>query len=387
MNTIAEFLTRHLVQCWACPVFDQTLITVSAAAAGAYEKLAQFALILLSAFIAFYTLYIVFTRLSQSGEDPLYTKTIKPVLINSMVIVSLIAMGPFVPRMVTRLTLEPTAMFAQGIASVITPIDSNIEYTPMPMSQDGFYTPEFKNRVIAIMLTTTTAFQNFIMFGLKMIEHSLDLKKLFTWNVIGALMETLFMFLLGLVIVYGFARLFLKFLFYFVDTIIALTLFAFMFPIMLVAFVMRHSEAPSWVTTMGGMSETLFKRAAGSVITLGSAVILYVVIISVISGFLDGAMNGDLTRAITNGDFSNIDFQMPEILRSAAGIGILLLVMGFITGKMQMISDEIKSAFGINEGSTPLGGQTYEAAARLKTGVVGQGKKAWNFVTKKKGAP
>ncbi|MDR0319558.1 MAG: hypothetical protein LBH81_02350 [Rickettsiales bacterium] len=363
MNGALEFLTANLVQCWACPVFDNLFVAVGSAAENSYGQIARFALFLLTAFIAFYTVYIVMTKLSKGAEDPFYMKSMKPVLINSIIIVSLIGMGTFVPKTVARLTLEPVAAMTHAIASSVIPLpDRGISaaYEPKPMPDSSFYSPALKNRVLDIMQMTTTAFQGFILFGFAMISNSLNLTALLSVlsGDFGPALDTVFMFFLGVFVAWSFIKLFLKFLFYFIDVIVSLTLFAFLFPIMLMAFVMKNSEAPGWVKSIGGMSGNIFQTAVRSVITLASAMIVYVVILAMLSGFID---------------LSNPSFESPAVMHSAAGIAVLVLIIGFLAAKIDDIAKELLAALGFEDDDKAVVGlEAYKNFAALATNIKGK---------------
>jgi hypothetical protein len=352
---------------------------VSFSASGAYVRITQFALFILTAFLVFYTLYIVMAKMAKSDEDPFYLKSMKPVLINSAVIVALLGMGLFVPKAVSTITLEPVAYLTHGIASSVLPAPDHslvmVGLTKAIQVIDpagpGIYSPELKHRIIDIMRMTASSFQNLILFGFNMLSNSLSLDSLVAVITLdfGKMLETIFMFLLGLVITWQFIKIYFKFLFYFVDVIVSLALFAFLFPVMLAAFVMQNSEAPDWVKKMGGMSGTIFQNAVKSIITLASAMIVYVVIVAMIGAFLGGVGASEILA----GDFSNVNFAAPEIMRSATGIAVLVLVLKFLIAKVDPIANEIKSAIGFADSAEGGAGmEAYKSFAQLAQNIKGK---------------
>jgi hypothetical protein len=402
MNEAFDFLIRHTMQCWACPVFDAMFDTVSGAAAAAYPRISQFALIIMAAFIAFYVVYLMVIKLKDSDKDPLfYKRLVKPVLLPALIISALLSIGIEFPKMLTSATIEPIAMMTSTLSKIPqnnspAPGTNNKslpgltgqsrQNSPAPgtgggMSGsagqgggNGFYSSDLKHSILSTMRTTTIGFQNLILFGLGMVNASLDWKILQSILLLdfAAILETILLFLLGIYIAGRFALIFLKFLFMFLDAVLSLTFFAFLFPIMLAAFVIRDSESPEWVKGIGGMSATFFKDVVSSIITLGSMMILYIVIISVISGFI--GLGDQTTASALAGDFSNINFKSPDILKSASGFVILIVVIGFIINNIGKVAAEIKSAFGITE-KEDIGNAAYKNAAQLTTKVYAEVKK------------
>lgn len=354
MNAAFDFFTNNVLQCWACHAFDHTFVAVSVAAANAYDKISEFALLLLTAFLAFYIVYIVLTKLNkQASEDPFYMKSVKPVLINSMIIVSLLGIGITLPKMISYVALEPAAQITTSLSSAL--IDApQAQYEPIKMPENGFYTATTKDKVIETLKITTGGFQTYIAQGFKLISSAADLsiiKNLIKLEF-GSVLETLFILLLGIYISWSFIKLFAKFMFYSLDVLMHATFFAFLFPILAVAFVFRNSDAPDWVKNIGNGSATMFQNLLGSIITLGSAIVVYVIIMAMLAGFA-----GD-------------NFETPNVMHSAAGLATLVLVLGFIIGKTETMANEIKSVFGIQE-KKELG----EAANTNFTKLLGNAKK------------
>ncbi|MCL2889645.1 MAG: hypothetical protein FWF34_00070, partial [Alphaproteobacteria bacterium] len=156
------------VQCWGCGVFDRLFRVISAAAATMYDNMVWLGILILSVFIAFYVLYAVVDNLIiNQGKESLYDKYIKPVLFSSVVVVSLLGMGVFFPRMVTTFTLEPVAnmtlIYSHAMLQTSPEIVADkISYTPEPMADDGFYRPQLRDTIIELMKTSTVQFQSMI---------------------------------------------------------------------------------------------------------------------------------------------------------------------------------------------------------------------------------
>ncbi|MCL2538369.1 MAG: hypothetical protein FWE52_02755 [Alphaproteobacteria bacterium] len=351
------------VQCWGCGVFDRLFRVISAAAATMYDNMVWLGILILSVFIAFYVLYAVVDNLIiNQGKESLYDKYIKPVLFSSVVVVSLLGMGVFFPRMVTTFTLEPVAnmtlIYSHAMLQTSPEIVADkISYTPEPMADDGFYRPQLRDTIIELMKTSTVQFQSMIKLGLAVMDGA------FSWQAIfgiGALVKHVMMFFLGLALVWGFFKLFIKFCFYFVDVIVALTFFAFFFPLGLVFFVFKNSAAAGWVRDIGkNIAPGMLKNAINSIVTLATVVITYVVIMVLIAKFF--AFGGDvggveLMRQIHSGEIysSNISDDNLATL-TLAGIIVLMYVVQFLAGQIKDISKMVTDTFGLPAPSAPLG--------------------------------
>ncbi|MDR0967410.1 MAG: hypothetical protein LBL75_01090 [Rickettsiales bacterium] len=355
MNGYTPFFTDGIVQCWSCPVFDSLIGIISSAAAAIYDKLALLSAVLLGVFVAFYVLYSVVMNMKNPVDkiDPMYQKYLKPVFINSMFVIAILGMGVMIPRFITQITFEPVAdatiVYTENIlnASQVV-VDERVPYLEQTMSEDGFYRPELRDKIIRLMRTSITQFQNMIKLGMIVIDRS------FSWSAvagIGNLVKHFLLLMVGLAIVWIFFKLFIKFCFYFVDVVIDLTFFAFFFPFMLVLWVFRNSESVSWVKDMSkNMTPTYFKNAINSIVSLGVVVITYVVIMVVIIKFLASPEinNAELTRQIMNGTIFDGSFSDDNIaMVSLGGVIVLSYIVMYMADNIGQVAKAISETFGI----------------------------------------
>lgn len=376
-NWIDSFVDAG-VQCWGCEVFDSLFQVVSAAGAALYDRMAQFGMILLAVFIAFYVLYSVWTNLSKGAEDFTYQKYFKPVLINSLLVVALLGAGVWLPRFVTSITMEPVAditlLYTQSMLNK-TPgeINEKVPYESAQMPEDGFYRPQLRDKILELIRTSTTQFQAMIKLGLHVMDGA------FKWSAItgiGALVKHVIMFFMGLALVWGFFKLFVKFCFYFVDIIISLSFFAFFFPLGLVFFVFRNPESAGWVKDLGKkIAPGMLKSAIGSIVTLATVVITYVVIMVLMARFLANSDVGgtELANQIMSGSgdiyAAGLDADNMAMM-TLMGCIVLLYVVQFIAGQINKVAKDVIDTFGI-EAKADLEGTVGDALGKDALALTG----------------
>ena len=142
MTNIINSFINNSVQCWGCGVFDRLFQIVSTAATQMYEQLTFLAMI---TFVALFTALIVnavYQNIKSGGNDPFYKKSILKVFINAIVVLGLLGAGVAVPKMVTRVTIEPAALVALTYTQALTQQDMNtveekVTYQPMEMADDS----------------------------------------------------------------------------------------------------------------------------------------------------------------------------------------------------------------------------------------------------------
>ncbi|MDR1696878.1 MAG: hypothetical protein LBR41_01500 [Rickettsiales bacterium] len=365
-----EFLFGNFVDktvtCWGCDVFDRLFRVVSAAGAAIYEKMILFAAIGFGAWFAFYAIYSFWKNISGGEPDPMYQKYLKPVLLNSVVIFSLFGLGVMLPRFVTTVTLEPVArmtmIYTQSMMQTTDErVNERVPYSADAMPENGFYRGELRDDILQIMKTSTTLFQSMIHFGLVIMDSA------FSWDAIfgvGNLFMHILVFLAGLFFVYSFFKLFIRFMFYFVDVIIALTMFAFLLPVAMVLYIFKNSESAEWVKKLGDNitgKNGIFKNAVNTIVSLGAVVITYIVITVIMVAFLDSP-NLDMA-AILNGELFSGDVDVPAA-PTVGAIIVLVIVVQFLADKIQDVAKEILSAFDITE-SHEIGDQLGAGAEKL----------------------
>ncbi len=358
---IFESATQKTIQCWGCPVFDLLFQIVSKTAAALYDKMAYLGLIIMAFGLAFYVLYIIIKNMKTVKDVGEYQKKLLPTLINAAVISALLGMGVAFPKLVTRATFEPitnvTIMYADAVLQT-TPefVDARVKYEPMPIDKNSehFYNPELRDGIIRLMKTSTTVFQSFIMFGFAAISSA------FTWsdviNLPGLLEHTL-IFLLGLIIIWFFFKLFIKFCWHFVDVIVALTMFAFFFPLMLVGYVFQNSESSGVVKGLGSTTASFFSDVINAITTLFAVMITYIVSMTIMAYFLSGSSNpagNPMMQYILSGDYSSAELALRSPLATNALLGIITLafVIEFIMREIPRVQSMITDAFSVKPSTT-----------------------------------
>lgn len=380
MNGIVNPLIDNAVQCWGCPVFDRLFQVVSMAAGAVYGQFAFFCMILFCVLFAFYVLNAVWKNIKDNVPDPWYKKSVQPAIISSLFALTFLGMGVMLPRFVTTLTFEPVAQIALTYTQSVVQMDAatieeRVTYQPMPMSDAGFYRPQLRDAIIMLMKTTITQFQAYIKLGIAVMDSA------FTWRAmlgVGALLKHIIIFFMGLYLVYGFFRLFVRFCFYFADIIVAMTLFAFFFPLSLVMFVFRGGDAPSWMKNLGktvGVGQ--FKRVIKSIVALASGVLTYTVVMVIIAKFFtaSGGDGAQLMHLITNGDVFAADLSDENLAAlTLMGCVVLVYVVNFITGLGGQVTKMVLDTFDVGT-ENQLSEQLATDAEKLTKVVVDTAKK------------
>lgn len=376
MNGWMNSLVDTSVQCWGCAVFDRLFQVVSYAAGAVYKQFTIFCVILFCVFFAFFVINAVWQNIRGGMRDPWYSKSVRPVIINSLVALSLLSLGVMVPRFMTQITFEPATEIAIGYTQTMLQTDTEtvnekVTYQPMKMDDTGFYRPEMRDKIILLMKTTITQFQTFIKLGIAVMDSA------FTWKAllgIGALIKHIIIFFVGLYLAYGFFKLFCRFCFYFADIIIAMTFFAFFFPLslMLVSF-KGASDVPSWMSKIGSsLGAGQFKNLMNAIIALASAVLTYTVIMVLIATFFaaHGTTSADLMQVILSGDVFNAELSDDNLAElGIASSVVLIYVLNFIQAQIPKVTGMVLDTFGVSE-DHKLGDQLANDAETLTRRVV-----------------
>jgi hypothetical protein len=362
MLWLQPLVEKTTAQCWGCGVFDELFRVVSIAGAALYEYMSWLAVILLSVFIAFYILHSVWENLKANVDDFTYDKYLRPVLVNSLVVLSLLLVaGIAFPRLITRVTIEPVAqitlVYSQAMLNKTTEeVNFMVQHESKPMEEEGFYRQELRDTIVLLIKTSTTQFQAMMLLGLHIMDGA------FTWSAmlgIGALIKHVIMFFMGLTLAWGFFKLFIKFCFYFVDVIINLSMFAFFFPLGLVFFVFKDSQSKDWVKDLGkNIAPGMLNKVIGSIVTLATVVITYMVIMVLISRFFAGdAVDGAvLVDAVLSGDLYKGDISSDNMAAmTLAGMIVLVYVVQFLAGRIGEVSKMITDTFNIKPETPKVG--------------------------------
>ena len=356
MNGAINSFIDNTVQCWGCGLFDRLFQIVSTAAATIYGQLVSLCVILFMAMFTVFVANAVYQNLKGGGKDPFYTKSIQKVVINSIVVFSLLGLGVAVPKLITRVTFEPAATAAMVYTQALTQqnpdiVNEKVTYQPLEMKDDGFYRPQLRNTIIMIMKTTITQFQSYIKLGIAVMDSA------FTWDAllgIGALIKHIGLFIIGLYLVYGFFKLFIRFCFYFVDIIVAMTFFAFFFPLSLMLMAFDGADhIPDVVKNVSKhISKDQIKKLINAIVALASCVLTYTIIMMVIAKFFSdpdetnaALMDKILSGHVFEADLSDDNLEALTLISTV----VLVYVLNFIYKQIPQISKMVLGIFGVSE--------------------------------------
>ena len=354
MNGILNNFVQGTVQCYGCPIFDRLFQIVSTAAAKIYDRMAYLMLILFCIMFSFFVLNAVWQNIKNDAKDPWYQKSIRPVIINSLVALTFLFMGVGLPRIITQVTFEPTAdiatLYTQTMLDINPEIvNERVTYQPMKISDDGFFRPQLRDKIIMLMKTTITQFQSYMKLGIAVMDTA------FTWKAllgIGALVKHIILFFIGVYIFWKFFILFFRFCCYFADIIVAMTMFAFFFPLSVVLIPFRSAEGvPSWISGLGKKIGTdQIKQLINAIVALAAAVITYTVIMVIIAKFFSSpdASTADIMNAITSGDIFEADLSDDNIASlTIMGTVVLVYVISYLQTQIDQVKNMIMSAFNL----------------------------------------
>ena len=356
MNELMVSLTDKVVQCWGCAVFDRLFQIVSVSAAAVYSHFTHLCLVLFGLLFTVFVINAIWQNMKSGMSDPWMKNSVQKVFLNSIVALSLLGMGVAFPRMVTTVIFEPVAQitltYSQTMINMTDEIVSDkVTYEPMKISDDGFYRPQLRDKIIMLMKTTITQFQSYIKLGIAVMDNA------FSWSAllgVGALIKHIILFFIGLYLAWGFLKIFFKYCCYFADAIIAMALFAFFFPLSLIMVVFKDvKEVPKWFGDIGkSVGVAQIKNLISAIVTLGSVVLTYTVIMVIVAKFFsapDASVVG-LMDAITSGQIYADDLNT-ENLQAMTLISCIALVyvMNFIFSQIPQITKMILSAFAVEE--------------------------------------
>lgn len=355
MTNIINSFIDNSVQCWGCGVFDRLFQIVSTAATQMYEQLTFLAMI---TFVALFTALIVnavYQNIKSGGNDPFYKKSILKVFINAIVVLGLLGAGVAVPKMVTRVTIEPAALVALTYTQALTQqdmdtVEEKVTYQPMEMADDGFFRPQLRDTIIMLMKTTITQFQSYMKLGVAIMDSA------FTWKAllgIGALIKHIGLFFIGLYLFYGFFKLFVRFCFYFVDIIVAMAFFAFFFPMSLMLLAFDGAEhIPDVVKNVSKhISKDQIRKLINAIVALASCVLTYTIIMMVIAKFFSDPdeTNVALMEKIMSGEVFEADLNDENLeALTLMSVTVLVYVLNFIYKQIPQITSMILGVFGVS---------------------------------------
>lgn len=356
MNDWLNSLTDSAIQCWGCAAFDRLFQIVSTAAAAVYESFSAICLVVFGILFTVFVINAIYQNIKNDVKDPWLKKSFQKVFIASLVSLTLLGIGVSFPRLITTITFEPiadiTLVYSQSMIKTTDEIvNEKVSYEPMKITEEGFYRPELRDKIIMLMKTTITQFQSYIKLGIAVMDNAFSWKALLG---IGALIKHIILFLIGLYLSWAFFKIFFKYCCYFADTIIAMALFAFFFPLSMVTFGFKDADSvPKWITNLGSkVGIAQIKNLINSIVTLGSVVLTYTVIMVIVAKFFsapDASVNS-LMDAITSGNIYSDDLNT-ENLESMTLVSCVALVyvLNYIFDQIPQITKMVLSAFGVEE--------------------------------------
>ena len=356
MNAWLVSLAETGAQCWGCLVFDKLFEFVSDLAGGIYSVFSQICIVLFIILFCAFVFHAFWQNMRGNMSDPLLKKSVQKVFVSSLVALTLLGFGVEFPRLVTSVIFEPVAeitlLYSQSVGGVSPDlVQAQVPYQPLDISDKGFYRPQLRDIIITIMQTTILQFQSYIKLGLAFMDGAFEWKAL---AGIGNLLKHFMLLLIGFYVAWGFFKLFFKYCFYFMETIIAMAVFAFLFPISLIVIIFQDAEhVPDFIKNMAKtVNKDQIKNMINSIVTLGSVVLVYTIVIIIIARFFSTSdiSYEQLMAAIANGKIyeSNLDTSNLESV-TFMGVLALLYVVNYICAQIPQISKQILSSFGVSE--------------------------------------
>ena len=351
MQELANSLIDSGVQCWTCPVFDSLFAIISNTAAAAYQRLCIFSIVIFCVLFAFYALNVVWNNIKNGGQDSLFDKTLRPVLIKSLIALSLLSLGLIVPRFISMITFEPVAMMTLQYTRAMLPSDYVIPTyeNAIQLGNSGFFNAELRDTIIQILETSVAYFQVYIKIGIGIIDAAFDLKALLG---IGSLIKHIIICFIGIYLTYSFAKLFIKYSFCFMDVIFSMAIFAFFFPLSVVLFIFRGAnDAPGWISNLGSnLGGGQIKKLINAIVSVAATILTYTVIMLIIRGFLNA--NGVEADSIRNSTEALFDFDLENssaMQMTFAGAIVLVYVINYIEGQIPKVTEKILSVFNVKQ--------------------------------------
>lgn len=351
MQELANTLIDSAVQCWACPIFDNLFAVVSNSAAAIYERLSIFSVIIFSILFAFYILNAFWQNTKSGMSDPFFHKSLKPVLIKSVMVLSLFALGLNVPRLISKITFEPVATVTLEFSKVILPDSPNIpdDYQKLKLNDTGFFNPELHDTIVKILQTSVASFQVYIKMGINIVGSVFTFPERID---IGSIVKRILVLFIGLVLTYYFVRWFIQYSFCFIDIIVAMAMFAFFFPLSLVLFIFQGaSDLPDWMKNLGKtFGGQQIKKLINAIVSVVATILTYTIIILLIHGYIyghniDADSMQNAATSIMNFDLDNAG----AVQITFFGLIVLVFVLNYLTKQIPNITKEIMSVFGVSQ--------------------------------------
>ena len=354
MQEMANTLIDKGAQCWACPLFDRLFEIISNTAGALYERLTLFGVIIFCILFAFYVLNAFWKNMKSGMQDSFFQKSLKPVLIKSLFVLSLLALGLSVPRLISTITFEPAAMITLEYSKAMLPENYKIpnDYHAIELNDKGFFNPELRNTIIQLLQTSVSNFQVFIKVGIAILDSVFSFSTSLSLFNLAFLLKRILVFFVGLFLTYYFIQWFVKYSFCFMDIIVAMAMFAFFFPLSLVFFIFQGaSDLPDWMKNMGkNLGTSQIKTLINAIVSVAATILTYTVVILIIRGYLNG--NGINVDAIQNASESIFDFNLenPSAIQvTFFGTIVLVFVIQYLIKKIPDVTQEIMNTFGVKQ--------------------------------------
>jgi len=351
MQELANSLIDSGIQCWTCPVFDNLFAIISNTAAAAYQRLCLFSVVIFCVLFAFYALNIVWNNIKNGGKESLFDKAVRPILIKSLIALSLLSMGLVVPRFISMITFEPVAVMTLQYSKAMLPADYVIPAyeNAIQLGNNGFFNPALRDTIIQILETSVANFQVYIKIGIAIIDAAFNREALLG---IGPLIKHIIICFIGIFLTYNFAKLFIKYSFCFMDIIFAMAMFAFFFPLSVVLFIFNGAkDVPGWMKSLGSnLGGGQIKKLINAIVSVVSTILTYTIIILIIRGFLNS--NGVDADSIRNSTEALLDFDLENssaMQITFAGAIVLVYVINYIAGQVPKVTEKILSVFNVKQ--------------------------------------
>ena len=373
MKELANILIDNGTRCWTCPLFDKLFEIISNTAAALYEQLTIFGVIIFCILFAVYVINAFWQNMKSDMKDPYFQESVKPVLIKSLFVLSLLGLGLTVPRFISKITFEPVAMVTLEYSKAMLPdgYQINDDYLPIKLDDKGFFNPELRDTIIKLLQTNVAHFQVFIKLGIAVIDSAFSIPTIFNLSL---LIKRLLVFFVGLFLTYYFVQFFIKYLFCFMDIVVAMAMFAFFFPLSLIFFIFQGaSNLPEWMKNLGkNLGGGQIKKLITAIVSVAATILT--VIILIIRGYLNG--HGINVDSFQNDVKSIFDFNLdnPSAIQiTFFGMIVLVFVVQYLAKKIPDVTKEIMNTFDVKQ-ETALSDEMGKNTWALTNIVAGQTK-------------
>jgi hypothetical protein len=375
MQELANSLIESSAQCWTCPVFDVLFAIISDSVAAIYQRLTLFSVIIFCVLFAFYIANAVWENIKSGSADPFLQKSVKPVIIKSLIALSLLSAGLMVPHLISTITLEPVAEITLQYSQSMLPADYVIpdNYQAIKLSDDGFFNPQLRDTLLKLIQSSISNFQFYIKFGFKIMDDAFSISALLG---IGALIRHIIVFFIGMYLTYNFVRLFVIYSYCFMDIIVAMTMFAFFFPLSIVFFIFKDaSAAPGWMKKLGGnLGGGQIKKLVDAIASVGATILTYTIIMLIISGYLSSNGIDPNSAQISTTSIFNLDLENSDAMQiTFAGAIVLVYIIRDIADQIPDITKKVLDAFNVKQ-DTSLSEEMGKNTWKLTNIVAGQAK-------------